>query len=186
MKYEILGIYGVDDAILGLSLSYNVALDKARLAAEKLIKINTDNLNELNVNSGELKFLEFIKVSLDMTAPRYFWQQFDTYRIGITKQSESTMHTIMKNKLTQDNFENEIDGAILDILNDSISQKDFMKVKTNLPESFLQRRIISTDLKTLIHIYKQRKNHRLKEWKDFANFLQDFIFNNIQFQFLSK
>ena len=57
MKYEILGIYGVDDAILGLSLSYNVALDKARLAAEKLIKINTDNLNELNVNSGELKFL---------------------------------------------------------------------------------------------------------------------------------
>ena len=49
MKYEILGIYGVDDAILGLSLSYNVALDKARLAAEKLIKINTDNLNELNI-----------------------------------------------------------------------------------------------------------------------------------------
>jgi flagellar biosynthesis protein FliP len=121
-----------------------------------------------------------------MTAPRYFWQQFDTYRIGITKQSESTMHTIMKNKLTQDNFENEIDGVILDILNDSISQKDFMKVKTNLPESFLQRRIISTDLKTLIYIYKQRKNHRLKEWKDFANFLQDFIFNNIQFQFLNK
>src|SRR5574344_694427 len=180
MEINLLNFTVITEAICGLQQSYKVDSERAKSVAKKFFN-STDKLH-----SGELKFMEFITVYLEIRAPRYWWQQFDTYRIGISKQSESTMHTIMKRKLAQDDFAEMIDGAILDILNDSISQKDFMKVKTNLPESFLQRRIISTDLKTLIYIYKQRKNHRLKEWKDFANFLQDFIFNNIQFLFLNK
>ena len=75
------------------------------------------------------------------------------------------------NKLTQNDFEEPIRIDVLEILNAMIRRKDFNQVKLHLPESFLQRRIIVTNYKTLIHIIKQRKNHRLKVWTEFNNYL---------------
>ena len=176
MNIKILSEYGYEEALLGLSLSYNQPLDKMPNVVTKLLNRELDG--------GELKFLEFITVYLDVTAPRYFWQQFDTYRIGIEddgsghkinvpKQSESTMHTILKHSLTQLDFEEPIYENTLWALNRDIANKDFDNVKNNLPESFLQRRIMVTNYKTLIHIIKQRKNHRLKVWTEFNQHLID-------------
>ena len=149
--------------MIGLSLSYNQAIENMPKVVNKLLK--------RELNSGELKFLEFITVYLDVTAPRYFWQQIDTYNVGIRKQSESTMHTILKRKLLQSDFEEPIRVDILELLNSMIERKEFDNVKNHLPESFLQRRIIVTNYKTLIHIIKQRKNHKLKVWELFCNYL---------------
>ena len=83
MNVTVLNEAGYQEALLGLSLSYEQSLDKMPAVAERLAQ--RDN--------GHNKFLESIVVWLDVIAPRYWWQEFDTYRIGVSKQSSSTMHT---------------------------------------------------------------------------------------------
>ena len=161
MKVTILKECGHEEAMLGLSLSYNA--DPERMGAR------ADRLSRLDPAGGELKFLEAIAVWLDITAPRYWYQQFDTYRIGITKQSESTVHTLMRKTLEPHHFEGGIDETILGALNNAISTNDFDYAKRHLPESFLQRRIVATNYKTLLHIIRQRHDHKLSEWQEFCH-----------------
>jgi len=173
MKIEILHEAGYKEALLGISLSYNQPIENMSKVANKLA----------HKDGGHNKFLESIAVWLDIIAPRYWWQQFDTYRIGVTKQSESTMHTILKGLLTELDFEIPISTVLLDRLNTLIKKKLFKQVKAELPESFLQRRVVCTNYKTLRHIYHQRKSHRLGEWYTFCRE----IFYNLNYpKFISK
>ncbi|MBL8026842.1 MAG: hypothetical protein JNL74_10555 [Fibrobacteres bacterium] len=159
MTVTIIKEAGYDEALLGLSLSYNQGTERMPVVAGKLY----------SKEGGHNKFLESIAVWLDMSAPRYFWQQFDTYRIGVTKQSESTMHTIMKSKITNDNFEKPVPAETLERLNRLVAEKDFDSVKNELPEGFLQRRIVFTNYMALRRIIAQRKTHKLREWHMFAD-----------------
>ncbi len=161
MLVKVMNEYGIDEAICGLSLSYGTTFQKATDISKKLA----------HKDGGHNKFLESIMVWLDVTAPRYFWQQLDTYRVGITKQSESTMHTIMKKPLTQANFEKEIRFETLIHLNNLIYAGMFDQLKVELPEGFLQRRIICTNYKVLRNIISQRLKHKLVEWQVFCNSL---------------
>ena len=147
--------------MLGLSLSFKAEPSRMPARAEKLAKMDPA--------SGEVKFLEAIAVWLDVTAPRYWWSQMDTYRCGVSKQSESTMHTLMRTVLEPHHFEGGVDDTILNALNDAIRMNDFDYAKRHLPESFLQRRIVTTNYKTLLHIYKQRHDHKLFEWRAFCH-----------------
>jgi len=159
MKVEIINEDGCEQALLGISLSYDntFELDKQYKVALKLAK----------KDGGHNKFLESIQVWIDITAPRYWWQQFDTYRVGTTKQSGSTMHTIMRRNLHQDDFEKPIYLGTLDHLNHLIRIKDFDQLKNELPEGFLQRRIVGTNYKVLRNMILQRGTHKLKEWQFF-------------------
>lgn len=158
MKIRVLREAGYEEALLGLSLSYNQPTEKMARVADRLY----------SHDDGHNKFLESIAVWLDIVAPRYWWQQFDTYRVGMTKQSQSTMHTLMKRLLVQEDFEQPIHPATLEHLNDLIAQRAFETVKLELPEGFLQRRIVCTNYKVLRHIVAQRKRHRLPEWVQFC------------------
>jgi hypothetical protein len=158
MKVDALREAGYEEALLGLSLSYNQPAEKMPRVAARLYCHD----------DGHNKFLESIVVWLDIVAPRYWWQQFDTYRVGMTKQSQSTMHTIMKRPLVQEDFEHPIHPATLEHLNDLISKRDFETVKVELPEGFLQRRVVCTNYKVLRHIVAQRMSHRLPEWVFFC------------------
>jgi hypothetical protein len=163
MIVKVLGEYGYEFALLGLSLSRNKPVDQMSAVAERLAP----------KDGGHNKFLEFIEVWIDVTAPRYWWQQADTYRVGVSKQSESTMYTITRRPLTQDDFEGEIVPSTLFWLNTLIADGDWRQVKRELPESFLQRRIIKTNYKTLKRIRGQRKAHRLPEWHTFIDALDE-------------
>jgi len=157
MKVAILKEAGYEEALLGLSLSYNKKPDPvvARKLAFK--------------GDGHNKFLESIVVWLDVTAAREWWQQEATYRVGITRQSESTMHTITKRELGQSDFEGGIQSqALLDQLNLHIRANDWRWTKRHLPESFLQRRIVCANYMTLQRMIRQRSNHRLPEWNIFV------------------
>jgi hypothetical protein len=101
---------------------------------------------------------------MDINAPRYWWQEFDTYRTGMTKQSQSTMHTILKRPLEQSDFNIDIPFYLLVVLNKFIIEQEFHVLKNLMPEGFLQRRVVCTNYKTLRNIVKQRKDHRLPEW----------------------
>jgi len=169
MKVTIISEYGYKEAMMGLSLSRNQPLENMYEVSMKLY----------DKDGAHNKFLESISVWLDVVAPRYFWQQLDTYRVGVSKQSESTMYSLMKkSSFTKNDFEGDIPIKILSELQYLLKNKDFETLKSSLPEGFLQRRIVRTDYLTLRRIVKQRKYHRLREWKYFC----DEILTQIEFR----
>ena len=87
----------------------------------------------------------------------------------MSKQSDSTMHTLKRSYLSQDNFEYHIANDYLDILNLMIkSNYSIDEIKNALPEGFIQGRSICTNYKTIRHIILQRHNHKLSQWKYFC------------------
>jgi len=158
MKVEILREAGFEEALLGISLSYNSGGDM-KVVADKLVKRG----------GSHSKFLESIAVWLDITAPRYWWQQFDTYRVGVTKQSESTMHTLMNKELEQSDFAVPFFPPALIDINRMIRDGEFYGAKANLPESFLQRRIVCANYMALKRMIQQRRTHKLNEWQEFCD-----------------
>jgi thymidylate synthase ThyX len=174
MKTIILEESGHEWAMLGLSLNKNQPVHKMHKVADKLAK----------VDGGHNKLLEHITVVLDITAPRYFWSEFDTYRVGISKNSESTMHTLVRQGLCPQHFEaGDVMDEVLRELNHLIGAYEVatpeyreeicLKIKRKLPEGFLQRRIVTTNYKTLRNMYWRRAEHRLPEWRSFCKHLVD-------------
>ena len=190
MKINIIEITGKTTALLGLGLSYGITSDLDILDFNHYTNdsiyakcLNIAN-NLAHKQGGHNKFLESINISLDITAPRYWWSEFDTYRVGVTKQSESTIHTLGKRDLTADDFEHNLPFDILTIFNNIIDryrctenkkEKEtlFLTLKNLLPEGYLQRRIVVLNAKTLQNIIAQRINHRLPEWKQFCYTLRN-------------
>lgn len=148
---------GYDQAMLGLSFNKKQPVENMPQVADKLA----------HREGGHNKFLEHIMVWLEITQPRYWWQEFDTYRVGISKQSESTMHTIVSDgHLRAEHFEGrDIYQPTLDNLNKLIDDDDIVRIKRALPEGFLQKREIVLSYKSLRHIKRQRAKHRLPNWQ---------------------
>ena len=192
MEVNIIEITGKTTALLGLGLSYGITSDLDILDfnhytnASIYVKCLNIANNLAHKQGGHNKFLESITISLDIKAPRYWWSEFDTYRVGITKQSESTIHTLTKRELTQKDFEYRLSLPMLNYLNEEIDrykctehqeEKEhiFHNIKVNLPEGYLQRRIVVCNAKTLQNIIAQRHNHRLLEWKLFCKRIYNVI-----------
>ena len=150
---------GYQSALFGLSLNKNQPLENMPDVAKKLC----------NKSGGHNKFLESIIIWLDVTAPRYWWQDADTYRLS-TKQSQSTNHTILKRPLCKEDFEDcAISDSYLNELNAYVDSKNFLTLKKKLPEGFLQRREWCMSYKTFLNIVQQRKNHMLPQWRSFID-----------------
>ena len=180
-EIEIIGEHGYDEAIYGLGLSHGVTSDMSfDYMSEKSDK--TEMLDKTagrlcDKDGGHNKFLESMVVWLNIRAPRYWWQEFDTYRVGMTKQSESTMHTLTKQDIDNSNFAFPVRQSYIEYLRELASkasrgfEESFLELKNALPEGFLQRRIVCTNYKCLKNIIEQRKKHRLPEWRCFVDYL---------------
>lgn len=138
------------------------------------------------------KHLRMIMVYADITAPRYWWTEFDTYRNGVEKVSCSTMHKLTARPLTMDDFEHDsLMDEVLDefiyLANNSISHiKGEFPLKTTeedrkevwrgliqgLPQSYLQKRTVMMSYAALRNIYRQREGHKLKEWAQFREWVE--------------
>ena len=163
MKLEILGECFYSVAMLGLSLSYNQPIENMYEVALKLLK----------KGGSHVKFLESMVVALDITASRSWWQQEATYRIGITRQSESTEHTLLKRPVVREDFQYPIHPEQMKKINALIMVKNLEQAKNQLPEGFLQRRVVVTNYMTLRRMISQRRNHRGTEWKQFCRYILD-------------
>jgi hypothetical protein len=153
-KLEEAGYYS---AMIGLALNKNQISDKMPAVANILC----------DKDAGHNKFLESIIIWLEVTAPRYWWSEADTYRLS-TKQSQSTMHTVLKRPLTEEDFEDKcIIPETLQVINLYVESKDLLRLKKILPEGFMQTRVWCMSYKTLSNIILQRKNHRLPHWQEF-------------------
>ena len=143
--------------------------------------------NLIKAGSPDRKFLRMIHVQADVTAPLYWWKEYDTYKVGTVANSCSTMHTIHKRDLTLDDFSYEhLIPVALDCLNETIktinTARQFvvdMKLKEDwwlmiqlLPSSFNQMRTIDLNYENLLSIYRQRKGHKLDEWREFCKWIE--------------
>ena len=142
------------------------------------------NLAQRMIGAGtdESKFMRQIFVSVDITAPFYWWKEFDTYKIGTVANSCSTMHKIHAKEFTLDDFSHEhlSDGeygnkellkCIVTCLN--VARENYLRTKDKeywyqmiqlLPSSYNQLRTIDLNYEVLLNIYFARKNHKLDEW----------------------
>ena len=142
--------------------------------------------------ASHAKYRRYINVTVDITAPLYWWKEFDTYKVGTVANSESTMHTVMKDEFYIEDFSNEhLDEEALMTLSrlvrklnawrleyittehPEIRKRIWYKIIQLLPSSFNQRRTVQLNYEVLAHIWKDRKNHRLDEWRE--GFCQEFI-----------
>ena len=137
--------------------------------------------------SDHRKFIRQIFVSVDITAPLYWWKEYDTYKVATVANSTSTMHKIHSNAFELDDFSHdhltkdslEFMGVIIDRL-ESIRQKfvaekkkeDWYDLIQLLPSSYNQMRTCTMNYETLVNIYFARRNHKLQEWHTFCHWIE--------------
>ena len=136
--------------------------------------------------SDHRKFIRQIFVSVDITAPMYWWKEYDTYKISTVANSTSTMHKIHSKPFELDDFSHDhMTTGTLSFMNgvvqeleaircryiESKSKDDWYDMIQLLPSSYNQMRTCSLNYETLINIYNSRKNHKLKEWHTFCDWI---------------
>ena len=137
--------------------------------------------------SDHRKFLRQIFVSVDITAPLYFWKEYDTYKVGTTANSTSTMHKIHAKEFTLDDFSyEEMDIATISLLDIIVTRLNEIRMYYNasssktawysmiqlLPSSYNQMRTCTMTYENLRNMYHARKNHKLDEWHTFCEWVE--------------
>lgn len=143
--------------------------------------------------SEHRKFLRQIFVSVDITAPLYWWKQFDTYKINTTANSTSTMHKIHSKEFNIDDFsygDMTVGGLkVLSYVIESLNQARRLYLETKdkeywfdmiklLPESYNQKRTITMNYENILNMCVQRKGHKLKEWEKFREWAKTLPYAN--------
>ena len=144
--------------------------------------------------SDHRKFMRQIFVSVNITAPLYWWKEYDTYKVGTTANSCSTMHTIHKRKLTIEDFSTDhLTPYALDVLDEYIydingfrrqyeetGDKQFWyNIIQLLPTSYNQMRTCTLTYENLVNMYHARKNHKLDEWHDFCEWIESLPYSEL-------
>ena len=170
---------GVDDTCNSTVGMENIIVGKNDLdLMRKLYKAGTEHR----------KYLRQIFVSMDITAPLYWWKEADTYRIGVTANSCSTMHKIHAKEFELDDFSHEhivgdVSCKAFDAMLESLNFNRYMFLDTKdkkwwwnmiqlLPSSYNQRRTVTMNYENVMTIIKQRSGHKLDEWNQFVETLK--------------
>ena len=195
IKVEKIDVWGFEHAIRGMRNPMN-SWDKS----DSYFKFNFDNELEFIVGKNDLdlmkrlykagtehrKYLRQIFVSMDITAPLYWWKEFDTYKVGTVANSCSTMHKIAAKEFELDDFSHEhllpISESVLDTvireLNSFrglyLTHKDkehWWQLIQLLPSSYNQKRTVTFTYENVMTMIRQRTGHKLDEWNDFVALL---------------
>ena len=140
------------------------------------------------VGSDERKFIRQIFVSVDITAPLYWWKEFDTYKVGTVANSTSTMHKIHAKPFEREDFScDRLDEKGMAVLDSLIEYLEGERVKfcenrddkqpwhnmiQLLPSSYNQMRTITLNYENLVNMYYARRNHKLAEWHTFCDWIE--------------
>lgn len=204
IKIEKTDVYGFESAIRGMRNSWN-SHDKSDSGWGIVDQIDT-GVEPINVpgyiigendlalmeklskaGADHSKFMRMINVTCDITAPLYWWKEFDTYKVGTVANSCSTMHCIADKEFTLDDFSHEhlYEEASLSlyatvcILN--VIRQDYLETKDKkywweiiqlLPNSYNQKRTVHLNYQVLRNIYFARRNHKLDEWVSLCEWIK--------------
>ena len=202
MKFENTEVWGFEHAIRGMRnpleswdksdsvfKGYNGKIENTSIGKNDLELMQ----KLIKAGSEHRKFLRQIFVSVDITAPLYWWKEFDTYKVGTVSNSTSTMHKLASTPITIDCFEMDgfseiIDNFKIDLswqtivtyleqlrqrYNETKDKRYWKELIRLLPESWLQKRTITMNYENILNMYRQRKNHKLAEWsKSFCDWVK--------------
>lgn len=205
IKFEAIEVFGWEAAIRGMRNSWGsheksdseyIRYDPDTRCILGRCEIGPNDLTLMKQLAGagpsHAKYRRYIDVTVDITAPLYWWKEFDTYKVGTVANSESTMHTVMRDEFYIEDFSNEhLDEEALDELSrlvyklncwrleyittehPEIRKRIWYRIIQLLPSSFNQKRTVQLNYEVLAHIWKDRKNHKLDEWRE--GFCKEFI-----------
>lgn len=151
------------------------------------------------------KYMRMMPVYVRITAPLYWWKEFDTYKVGTVANSCSTMHKVAEKEFTWDDFSHDhLDVRTRKILEETIKAlNDYRKMYVNynpndfeingcpskndiwwqmiqlLPSSYNQTRNVMLNYEVLANIYKSRQNHKLDEWRDFCDWIETLPYSDL-------
>lgn len=209
MKFENTQVFNFEGALRGMrnpleswdksdsDFNGGLEFDKRGVSKHYKFKIGKNDLELaqklINAGSEHRKFMRQIFVSVDITAPIYWWKEFDTYKVGTVANSTSTMHKLASTPITLDCFE-LTSVKLCDIGKAYFEELEKMRIKSNeyrkqgniekannwwkaliqlLPESWLQTRTVTMNYENLLNMVHQRKNHKLSEWsKSFIDWVK--------------
>lgn len=157
-----------------------------------------------NAGTDHRKFMRMITVYLDITAPLYWWKEFDTYKVGTVANSCSTMHKIADKEFTLKDFSCEhLEGRALNTLEDMVDELNYWRdyylaiKKQNvvgadkkakelwwqmiqlLPSSYNQKRTVMLNYEVLANMYKSRRNHKLDEWHTLCDRIESLPYSKL-------
>ena len=201
LTIENVEIFGYKAAIRGMRNPMN-SWSKSDSNADLIGQNDEQLMLALAKAPEERKYLRMIHVQFDVTAPLYWWKEFDTYKIGTVANSCSTMHKIAAKEFTLEDFscEHLIDTCLLervinelniyrDIYNNYDKQTEQYKTEFSkkhiwwqmiqlLPSSYNQRRTIDLNFEVLLKQYRERKNHKLDEWHTYCDWIKEIALLN--------
>ena len=161
-------------------------------------KIGTNDLDLMKrlamAGTDHRKFMRMMPVYVRITAPFYWWKEFDTYKVGTVANSCSTMHKIAAKEFTVDDFSIEHlisdSNAMMKTTCDLLNQyrEKYLKTKDKkywwqmiqlLPSSYNQTRNVMLNYEVLANIYKSRKDHKLDEWREFCKWIETIPYSEL-------
>lgn len=206
IKVENVDVYGFEAAIRGMRAPMNswaksdshrcekgvgcdyCANDKWCRMMPQGFKVGSNDLGLMQRlykgGAEHRKYLRMIHIQMDITAPLYWWKEWDTYKVGTTANSCSTMHKIHAKEFTIDDFSHEhiSDTNVLWCIPAELNvwRKLYLETKDKkywwqmiqlLPSSYNQRRTVDFSYETAVNMIKQRSGHKLDEWNEFVKIL---------------
>lgn len=155
-----------------------------------------------NAGTDHRKFMRMIMVYLDITAPLYWWKEFDTYKVGTVANSCSTMHKIADKEFTLEDFSHEhlladaqvyngyVPTAVLECVIGALNEFRTLYLETKdkkywwqmiqlLPTSYNQKRTVMLNYEVLANIYKSRRNHKLDEWHTLCDWIEGLPYSEL-------
>lgn len=228
IKIDKVDIYGLEAAIRGMrnpmnsweksDSGYSYVTDVHAIINGELVHQNpAEHVFCIGVNDWDLmtrlrnagtdhrKFMRMIIVYMDITAPLYWWKEFDTYKVGTVANSCSTMHKISEKEFTLDDFSHEhlfhnvndteiwLNIDFPNVLDNTIfylnkarelylatkDKKYWWQMIQLLPSSYNQKRTVMLNYEVLANMYKSRKNHKLDEWVEFCKTIETFPYQEL-------
>ena len=165
-------------------------LDEYKIGANDL-----DLMKRLSAaGTDHRKFMRMMPVYVRLTAPLYWWKEFDTYKVSTVANSCSTMHKIQAKEFTVDDFstehlyddEYELLKKVIEALNgdrelylESLKKNDWWQMIQLLPSSYNQTRNVMLNYEVLANIYKSRKDHKLDEWREFCKWIKSLPYSEL-------
>lgn len=215
IKLKNTDVYGFEAAIRGMRNPWNSweksnSVFNAGYSGRSVI-IGENDLalmkNLVAAGTDHSKFMRMINVTVDITAPLYWWKEFDTYKVGTVRNSCSTMHTITDKEFTLDDFsyehlidtDREIHSKLLRLIPvttvlESVicelnyNREKYLETKDKLywwqiiqllPSSYNQRATVQMNYAVLRNMYHSRRNHPLDEWHDFCRWIETLPYSEL-------
>ena len=188
IKVEHLETFNWEGAIRGMRNPLN-SWSRSDSEGSKLGQNDLDLMRRLfKAGTEHRKYLRQIMVSVDITAPLFWWKEFDTYKVATVSNSCSTMHKITAKEFTKEDFSYDHMGDNTEDIAFTIGTINYLNKKRNaylqtkdknewrklieaLPTSYNQKRTITMNYETVVSIIRQRTNHKLSEWNDLVEIL---------------